>query len=927
MDHLLVTEQEVGKKAAGAYVHSLVLDDLEGGVYVEDGDADQYMGMIDEVDDFLDTTGALAKGLYDFGVVLGTSAGSGDLVHRQMLVDGAFVPGQGDLYVLMGGKGESEGESEGEGEGGGTGGGGGDAAVVEAIAGSIGNLTNKDVRPLFASYRSYESVEAMREALVRRWGDPDRNATSTLGGIDWRDSGAENGLRVDLYVESSDPTVRWAQSVNIAFNAYLRRFNDSSVTLAGVKDMPRRQSELRIDFSILLGPLLTVWIMHIVLPVEMYYLVYEKERSLRVYQYLNGLRPGVYYVATWSAHLLMYLLTMATFVSLGYAFGIKMMVLNSFSVQLVFYTLWGAVVTSAGFVASKLFKEKRSVTLLSFFYVLVSGFIANVFLVLFVEQDMHVVLGVMQSLIPSFCAFRGLYELSSYAFLADQTNGPGLQWRTFGSDPGMLGVLVQLTVQSLVIPLLAMYLERDWLFFFGGRRNVKAKEGIKVKMNQTDVKAVKDKYKDDALENYLGYFSSGGAQFDSDEMSATSSQDPVARRDSSMGYYFGVEKGEKALGAMTAGMNTANTSTHDADDDDDASGGPSVVYRGVRKDQNNNTTISIPCLAVHDREIFCFLTDDQTTASTLLMMVQGLSVQDDGTILVRGKDSRQFVGTLRNRIGIVFNGDILFEDLTGHEHLSYYAHTRLPPDVNDADVDRYIQNAIDVLELHSAIQNPVSKYSSGMRRRLSLAIALLGYPDRARLPDVLLMHEPSRSMDPYSRKVLWRALGSIRQKTAIVIATGSISEAEACDRIAIMKGTKVWQGNPNAPSVISPAFVGSPQHLIFKRGRFMFLSFTVAEGGQSHRSKQDIIRFVRQHIVGAEILENWGHKLKFKVPLKVYTGEDDDVEDEDVEVESQTIDSVFRTVERARAANTLAVLDYKVHNCNLEDVYLDYMTT
>ena len=151
----------------------------------------------------------------------------------------------------------------------------------------------------------------------------------------------------------------------------------------------RSQSELRIDFSILLGPLLTVWIMHIVLPVELYYLVYEKERSLRIYQYLQGLSPATYHAAAWSTHLLIYSLTMGTFVSLGYAFGIKMMVLNSFSVQLVFWTLWGSVVTSFALCASRLFKEKRSVILLSLFYVLVSGFIANVFLVLFVEQDMH----------------------------------------------------------------------------------------------------------------------------------------------------------------------------------------------------------------------------------------------------------------------------------------------------------------------------------------------------------------------------------------------------------------------------------------------------------------------------------------------------------------------------------------------------------
>ena len=84
------------------------------------------------------------------------------------------------------------------------------------------------------------------------------------------------------------------------------------------------------------------------------------------------------------------------------------------------------------------------------------------------------------------------------------------------------------------------------------------------------------------------------------------------------------------------------------------------------------------------------------------------------------------------------------------------------------------------------------------------------------------------------------------------------------------------------------------------------------------------MRFVKQHIHGAELLHNWGggghhqhhqhhHKLKFKVPLLDHPNQ-------------QTIDTVFRTIERARANNTLRILDYRVQNCNLEDVYLDMVS-
>ena len=137
-------------------------------------------------------------------------------------------------------------------------------------------------------------------------------------------------------------------------------------------------------------------------------------------------------------------------------------------------------------------------------------------------------------------------------------------------------------------------------------------------------------------------------------------------------------------------------------------------------------------------------------------------------------------------------------------------------------------------------------------------------------------------------------------------------------------------------TTLSPAFVGSPQHLIFKRGRFIFLSFTVASpaapqdrrGSQKSHNRANIIRFVRQHVVNAELLQDWGQRLKFKVPLQTAGAEsetsggfDTRNDFENADVESQTIDSVFRIIERARVAgNTLDILDYKVTNCNLEDV-------
>jgi ABC-type multidrug transport system ATPase subunit len=848
MEQMLMTPAEVSERAASAFVSSLVLEGLDD--YV-----DQYMT---DVEEFVDTTGALTRGLYDFGVVIGTSSPSSD---HQLLMEGAFVPNEAELYVLLSDKEHRKYSSE--------------SMIVGEISHSISNLTGKVVQPVYTRYIPYETADEMRLDL----GSP-----STLGGFDWHETDGNRGLTVDIYLtgvlNSDNPSesvgssaVRWAQSINIALNAYLRRFNQSSVVLAGVKDMPRKESVMQIDFSILLSPLLTVWIMHVVLPIELYHLVNEKEYGLKVYQYMNGMRPGIYYLATCLVHFLIYAGVMSGFAGLGYTFGIKMWALNNFSIQMVFWILWGLVIVPFGFLLAGLFKEKRSVILLSVFYVLISGFLANVFLVLFVEQEMHGVVITIQSLVPSFCAFRGLYELASYAFLADQTGSHGLQWSTLRDDPGMLIVLIQLTFQGLVISMVAFYVERDWLLRFEKKSNPPTKSQEKKKTS-----GAKMDEEDDALDLYLGNLNSG-VQFEKKISSSDQSSPAVVKRDSSMGYYY------------YGGANAANKSS--ITDQSSIETTISVAFQGVKKWSNG---INIPYLSIHCGEIFTFLTDDHASASALLNMIQGLSPYDEGTIMIHGRDSKDMIRQFSNCVGVVLDSDILFDDLTGMEHLTYYAQNRLH---QAADIDRYIQKVIEILELHSSIDKRVSKYSSGMKRRLSLAISLLGYPDEAFLPQILLMHEPAKSMDPYSRKVLWRALSDLKEKLAIVIATCSVSEAESSDRIAVIKDG-------------APMFIGSPQYLVFKQGRFVFVSFIVEAS-----SKNLIVKFVRQNLNGAEIVQNWAQKLKFKVP----------VSSGDESKEDQTIDSIFRAIERAKIGMLEGIiLDYSVYQCNLEDVFVELVS-
>lgn len=859
MEQILIPEEHLSSNIAESYVKSMVIEEFEP---EDDDDSDEQMP--NEME-FVDATGALTRGLYEFGVVLGSSAESSGT----LLIETAFVPQEDEaskgIYLLV-----RDGMQENE----------IDMKLVKKIGDSISNLTGMAVSNLYIQNKFINSSEEINSVIYRAH---DSSINNILGAFDWH-STSEKGIKVDIWVNDTSvgkativPDIRrWAQAVNLATNAYLRQFWGSSVVLAGVKDMPRKKSDLHLDFSTLFGPLLTMWLMHVVLPVQLYFIVYEKEYGLKIYQYLNGVRTISHFHGIFWWHLFLYMLCMALLVGLGSACQVKLFVLNSYSVQVVFFLLWGGVITSFGFLYSAFFKDKRSVALSSIFYILITGFLANVFLVLLIEQDMNALLITLQSIVPSFCAFRGLYELASYAFLADQSGSEGLTWRTMGHDTSMMVVMIQLSCQNIIVPLLALYFDKitgayngikhEYFFFL-------KKDGMGRIQRKNRTCSTPKSVQEDPLDYYLGYFN-GGTQYKSS----------IARRNSSLDHY---------LGAMTSQKILDNGSTTEQTDSNlvgfqnpDSCADLPVTFRGVKKIFSGDCGegISIPFLTIQNDEIFAFLGAPGSYKSTLLKMMQGLVCQDEGSILVQGIDSREALPR-KAHIGVVFDVDILWTDLSGRENLQFFARVRLGHLVHNTE--KYVDNVIHMLDLHSSIDKRVSKYSGGTRRRLCLAISLLGYPDMGILPGIIFMDEPSLGMDPYSRKLLWRTLREVREKTTIVISTSSVAEAESCDRICVMKSGH-------------PIYIGSPQHLIYKYGRCMWLSFTVKS-----KNKNQVTKFVRSNFRDIELLYDLGQKLKFSIPL----------------TSDQTIDTVFRKVEKARI-DAIDVLDWSISNSTLEDVYL-----
>jgi ATP-binding cassette subfamily A (ABC1) protein 3 len=133
--------------------------------------------------------------------------------------------------------------------------------------------------------------------------------------------------------------------------------------------------------------------------------------------------------------------------------------------------------------------------------------------------------------------------------------------------------------------------------------------------------------------------------------------------------------------------------------------------------------------------------------------------------------------------------------LTGKEHLEVYAHIKgIPKDKIKEQVE-YILKCMDLEQYANVL---AGTYSGGNKRKLSVAMALIGNPS------VVFLDEPSAGMDPEARKNMWKILGNIKKKkSAVILTTHSMEEAEAlCDRMTIMVrgrlkciGTSTWIKN------------------------------------------------------------------------------------------------------------------------------------
>ena len=221
-------------------------------------------------------------------------------------------------------------------------------------------------------------------------------------------------------------------------------------------------------------------------------------------------------------------------------------------------------------------------------------------------------------------------------------------------------------------------------------------------------------------------------------------------------------------------------------------GNPLIHARGLTKRFDQFTAVDAIDFDVRAGEAFGFLGPNGAGKTSTMRMIGCASPVTGGELEVLGMDPRTQASRIKARLGVVPQMDNLDEEITVRENLLMYARYF---DISRDAAKQKAGELLEFVELAERGNAQVESLSGGMRRRLTIARALINDPD------VILLDEPTTGLDPQARHVVWDRLYQLKRRGAtLLLTTHYMDEAERlCDRLVVMDKAKiVAEGSPRA---------------------------------------------------------------------------------------------------------------------------------
>jgi ABC-2 type transport system ATP-binding protein len=211
--------------------------------------------------------------------------------------------------------------------------------------------------------------------------------------------------------------------------------------------------------------------------------------------------------------------------------------------------------------------------------------------------------------------------------------------------------------------------------------------------------------------------------------------------------------------------------------------GSAIEIVGLKRSFGPLVAVDGVDLSVHRGELFSLLGPNGAGKTTTIRMLCCLLRPTDGTARIGGFDIREDPMAVKQIIGVSPQETAIAEHLNAWENLSLMARLH---GLSEEETKRRSEGLLEMLGLTDRATERVKKFSGGMKRRLSIGMALVSDPD------VLFLDEPTLGLDPQSRRGLWEHIEELKGDTTIVLTTHYLEEADAlADRIGVIDEGRV----------------------------------------------------------------------------------------------------------------------------------------
>jgi ABC-type multidrug transport system ATPase subunit len=620
-----------------------------------------------------------------------------------------------------------------------------------------------------------------------------------------------------------------------------------------VAQMPYNVPEFSFNIADLLGTFFFPLILMLPLPVFMYTLVLEKSEKLKEMMKLMGMKTRNYFLVTFLFQYGIYIITALEFIIVSAILGFRFVRGTSPLIFLIGLIGWGLQLISFSFFLSSFISDKLAAVVFGYLIVLF-GPIAGVIL----ETNVFIV-GDWRFK-PILLIFP--FSITEY-FYTIATNCQRFQClQTFNlrDNVELQASIIAFYVCAILYFILGLYFDNVLPQPWGVRKSI----FFPIEWIWKGCCKSKKYYKSaDVLDN--------SENLDSDVL----------------------EERQRVMDGVVTPENSG------------------VLLMNLKKNYGKKQAVRGVHLGISKSECFGLLGQNGAGKTTTISMLCGLFSPSSGTAFVNGYDIRTNMDDIHLSMGLCPQFDILFGDLTCREHLLFYARIKGVPISQERQHVEELLRAVgldggtlnrksplamcfgdtELKSIDSCLQpigftvysSPLAgSLSGGMKRRLSIAISLVGNPG------VVMLDEPTTGLDPTSKRHLWDVILQAKQDRTVILTTHSMEEADAlCDRIGIMHKGQM-------------KCIGSSVRLKNKFGSGLRVTVNYNRNNQTAAQT-----FIKQTLPNSKLVNEFAGASTFEVPTQ------------DIKVSQ-----FFKMMEAAKQQGNTGWENWSLSQCNLEDVFL-----